>query len=81
MNNHAVRSRDYRYLRYADGSEELYDHRNDPNEWRNLAAREDQRAVIREHARFLPKVNVAPLKGSTGLGVDPKHLDWFGGVP
>lgn len=81
VNNHAVRSRDYRYIRYADGSEELYDHRTDPHEWHNLAAREDQRAVIRAHARFLPKVNVAPLEGSTGLGVDPKHLDWFGGVP
>ena len=36
--NHAVRSRDWRYIRYADGSEELYDHRADPNEWKNLAS-------------------------------------------
>ncbi|MGD9858130.1 MAG: sulfatase-like hydrolase/transferase, partial [Planctomycetaceae bacterium] len=37
MNNHAVRSQDFRYIRYADGSEELYDHRTDEMEWRNLA--------------------------------------------
>jgi arylsulfatase A-like enzyme len=81
IGNHAVRSRDHRYIRYSDGSEELYDHRNDPNEWRNLAGREDQREVVRELARFLPRVNADPLPGSTGLGVDPRHLDWFGGVP
>ena len=27
----------YRYIRYPDGSEELYDHDNDPHEWDNLA--------------------------------------------
>ena len=26
-----------RYIRYEDGSEELYDHANDPHEWVNLA--------------------------------------------
>jgi hypothetical protein len=34
-----------------------------------------------EHARYLPKVNLPPLKGSMGMGVDPAHRDdWFGGV-
>lgn len=32
-------------------------------------------------ARFLPRVNAAPLPGSTGLRVDPVHPDWCGGVP
>lgn len=35
-NNHAVRTKNNRYIRYQDGSEELYDHKIDPNEWRNL---------------------------------------------
>ncbi|MDP6446552.1 MAG: sulfatase, partial [Pirellulaceae bacterium] len=35
--NHGVRSENWRYIRYADGSEELYDMRSDPNEWKNLA--------------------------------------------
>lgn len=34
----SVRDEQWRYIRYADGSEELYDHSNDPNEWHNLAA-------------------------------------------
>lgn len=60
-NNHAVRSADWRYIRYADGSEELYDHRSDPNEWHNLAGDEKFAAVIKQHAAELPKVNVKEL--------------------
>jgi arylsulfatase A-like enzyme len=35
--NYAVRSERYRYIVYADGSEEFYDHQNDKWEWENLA--------------------------------------------
>lgn len=38
LNHHAARSENYRYIRYSDGSEELYDHSVDPNEWTNEAA-------------------------------------------
>jgi len=58
QNNHAVRSEDFRYIRYADGSEELYDHRDDPHEWRNLAGDAKYADVMKEHAKWLPKVNV-----------------------
>jgi arylsulfatase A-like enzyme len=34
----SVRTGDWRYILYADGSEELYDHTKDPYEWTNLAA-------------------------------------------
>lgn len=36
--HYSVRSRDFRYILWADGFEELYDHRNDPFEWYNLTA-------------------------------------------
>ena len=39
--NHAVRTASERYIRYADGSEEYYDHSKDPYEWNNLAATSD----------------------------------------
>ena len=32
----SVRSERYRYIQYSDGTSELYDHYNDPNEWNNL---------------------------------------------
>jgi hypothetical protein len=37
LNHHATRSENYRYIRYSDGAEELYDHSVDPNEWSNQA--------------------------------------------
>ena len=36
--HHALKTERYRYIRYVDGSEELYDHESDPNEWNNLAS-------------------------------------------
>jgi arylsulfatase A-like enzyme len=72
--NHAVRSRHYRYIRYADGSEELYDHRVDPNEWRNLLAvgydgtatsdAEQQSQIVQWHRRHLPAEDCPPVAGS-----------------
>ena len=53
--NHAVRSERWRYIRYADGSEELYDHQNDPNEWTNLASEKRFSSVIASHKKWLPK--------------------------
>ena len=35
--HYSVRSMTHRYLRYANGDEELYDHQTDPYEWHNIA--------------------------------------------
>ena len=61
FNNHAVRTRHHRYIRYSDGGEELYDHREDPQEWHNLASSPDQDALKKRLAALLPKVNLKPL--------------------
>ena len=52
--NHGVRDGHWRYIRYADGTEELYDHRDDPNEWTNLADNPDHAQVKRRLAKTLP---------------------------
>lgn len=52
--NHALRSERWRYIRYADGSEELYDHQVDPHEWTNLAGDPALAAVKADLARWLP---------------------------
>ncbi len=64
LNNHAIRTERWRYIRYADGSEELYDHGNDKYEWTNLAAKPEHAALKQELAAFLPKENVAEIKGN-----------------
>ena len=62
--NHAVRSENYRYIRYEDGTEELYDHRVDPMEWTNLSGDENYRSVKEDLARWLPDTNApeAPVQ-------------------
>ena len=64
VGNHSVRSERWRYIRYADNSEELYDMRTDPNEWNNLAKDPKYAGVIREHAKWLPTTNLPPAPGS-----------------
>jgi hypothetical protein len=55
-----VRSTRWRYIRYADGSEELYDHFNDGKEWHNLADDTNFAGVIAEHVKWLPEEEAAP---------------------
>ena len=43
--NYTLRTRDYRYILYKDGSEELYDHHNDPKEWNNLSSKKNYQKV------------------------------------
>jgi hypothetical protein len=45
--NWSIRSTDWRYIRYRNGSEELYDHNNDPFEWNNLASHKAHQPVLR----------------------------------
>ena len=57
----AVRTDRWRYIRYSDGSEELYDHSADPNEWRNLAAVPDLGATKVRLSAWLPSSYATPL--------------------
>jgi len=59
-NNHSVRSDRWRYIRYADGSEELYDRSVDEMEWTNLAGDPAYAKVKEELRKWLPAKNVEP---------------------
>jgi len=54
--NHTVRSDRWRYIRYVDGSEELYDHDKDPHEWHNLAGQPDLNAIKKQHAKWIDQL-------------------------
>lgn len=58
--NHTLRDERYRYTRYADGSEELYDHSADPNEYENLIAltreRPELQDAVRRLSEWIPKI-------------------------
>jgi len=63
--NHAVRTGRWRYIRYRDGSEELYDHQRDSHEWTNLAGDPQHAETLARLRAMLPKTNVP----------DPPFLD------
>lgn len=90
-NNHSARSQNFRYIRYRDGSEELYDHRTDPNEHNNLAADPKWTSIKKKLAKFLPEDNVVPKSiqegGTDSYGKKFEMLrhdgvpDWLGTTP
>lgn len=54
----------YRYIRYPDGSEELYDHDQDPHEWNNLASTKNRKLMDRL-AKTIPPNFAESLGGRT----------------
>jgi hypothetical protein len=71
-----VRSENWRYICYSGGSEELYDHRSDPNEWTNLADSPEHSAVITDHARWVPKVFAQPAPTKAAYRFESKAYTW-----
>jgi arylsulfatase A-like enzyme len=63
--NFAVTGAHWRYLRYADGNEELYDSVNDPHEWTNLAGRPEVRAIQQMMAAKIPVLPASPSDASS----------------
>ncbi len=65
--NYAIISENYRFIQYKDGSEEFYDHENDPNEWYNEIDNQKYIETIGQHRAQVPKQRHEILgKGSTG---------------
>jgi arylsulfatase A-like enzyme len=83
-NNHSVRGERLRWIVYADGSQELYDLKEDPNEWRNRIDDPTLGQEARQLAEWLPKVNQPPVPGSHSrvLTYDPQkdEATWEGMV-
>ena len=61
--NHGIRTEHWRYIVYADGSEELYDMRTDANEWKNLAGSPNHQEFIASLKKWVPK-SKPPAPGS-----------------
>lgn len=74
--NASVRDQRYRYLKYNDGSEELYDLQKDANEWTNLANDSNhakQKSQLQDELRF----HVARLQPKANR-VASSQLKWVG---
>ena len=76
-NNHSIRTEQWRYIRYANGSEELYDEQHDPNEWTNVVSHPQNIKVVADLAQWLPKINLPPAPGSAHRILEQKMGAWF----
>jgi choline-sulfatase len=74
--NHSIRSERWRFIRYADGTEELYDHRDDPHEWTNLANDLRFAEVKRDLSRWIPRSDAPPAPGSHSRLLDQQDGVW-----
>jgi arylsulfatase A-like enzyme len=66
--NHSITDGRFRYIRYRNGDEELYDHREDPFEWRNLASDRRFRPKVEEMTRVLPKYDAPDIAAEADDG-------------
>ncbi len=72
----AVRMTHHRYIRYSDGSEELYDHRVDPNEWTNLADDPSSEKVKTRLSQFATEQWAEPAPSKKAYRFDSETYTW-----
>ena len=76
---YAIINREWRYICYGDDGEELYDLREDPNEWHNLAMG-DRYADVKDRLRaYAPRTFAAPedkLNSRRDLVVEGETFRW-----
>lgn len=79
--NHAVVTERWRYIRYHDGGEELYDRVEDPHEWRNLASEARYANLKQELARHIPAASAPPAPERSEYDFDFDRYVWKPKVP
>ncbi len=75
--NHAVRTERWRYIQYANGTEELYDHFRDPYEWSNLAQDPEYADVKSKLTKWIPKNSAPHVPGSKHRILEQKNGQWY----
>ena len=76
---YAVINRDWRYIRYGDDGEELYDVKADPNEWINLAGESQYADVMQRLRKTAPQVFAPPqasLNARKDLVIEGQVFHW-----
>lgn len=63
----SIRYKDWHYIQYVDGSEELYDLKNDINEWHNIASNDEMKTLKLQLKKMLPEPVPLPEESLTEL--------------
>jgi iduronate 2-sulfatase len=60
--NFSIRSLNYRYIVYNDGTEEFYDRNKDPDEWHNVAGNPEYNSVKAQMKQWIPSEVLPKLR-------------------
>ena len=66
--NHAIRSREFHYIHYRDGREELYHAYGDPYQWKNLADDPQHAEAKAKLKQWLPTTNAEHFRSDLRTG-------------
>jgi hypothetical protein len=72
----SVVDRRYRLIRYSDGTEELYDRKKDPHEWRNRVADPKFKEIKQRLSAFVPGKWAKPAFTKKAFQFNPKTYTW-----
>lgn len=76
---YAIMNRDWRYIHYADNTEEFYDVKADPNEWTNLASKPEHAAKMASLRAEAPKTFAKPaakLNTNRDIVIEGETFRW-----
>lgn len=76
--SYAIINKNWRYIHYYDGGEELYNVKEDPDEWYNLAGEEKYQQIMQDMQKSAPKVfasGVTP-KNELKLVIEGESFHW-----
>lgn len=78
-NEFAIINRDWRYIRYGEDGEELYDLKQDPNEWHNLAGKREHAGRMKAMRALAPETFAEPeekLNARKDLLIEGQSFRW-----
>ncbi len=75
--NHSVVTDEWRYIRYANGSDELYHIKEDPREWKNLSSDPTKRELIAGLQKWIPTNDAVPVPGSKSRLLEQREGVWY----
>jgi hypothetical protein len=75
---YSVMNQAWRYIHYADETEEFYNRKNDSNEWTNLASNPEYKGIMEQMRGTAPKTFAAAGKtrGELRLITDGENFHW-----
>ena len=71
--DYSIRFKDWHYINYVDGSEELYNLEEDDEEWNNLAYNKNYFSLIQDFRNKIPK-NPIPLPKESLIKLQEHHI-------